>query len=182
MCDVFKGFFMLYNLICLWCNIDCCKFCQIMVGNVFVGGDVLIIVQMMMNMLIMDVVGMLDQVICLVEVGVDIVWVLILDEVLIVVLREICCESFVFIVVDIYFYYKCVIEVVEVGVVCLWINLGNIGDEICVCEVIKVVKDYGCLIWIGVNVGLLEKYLLDKYGELIFDVMVESGMDYIKIL
>lgn len=173
---------MLYNFICFWCNIDWCKLCQIMVGCVLVGGDVLISVQIMMNIDSSDVCVMLDQIICVVDVGVDIVCVFIFDVVVMQVLCEICCESLVLIVVDIYFYYKCVIEVVEVGVVCLCINFGNIGDVICVCEVIKVVCDYGCLICIGVNVGSLEKYLLEKYGEFCLDVMVEFGLDYIKIL
>lgn len=153
-----------------------------MVGNVFVGGDVLIVVQMMMNMIIFDVLVMIKQVLVVVDVGVDIVCVLVFDVDSFKVLKEICCESLVFIVVDIYFYYKCGIEVVEVGVVCLWINPGNIGDEVCVKEVIKVVWDYNCLICIGVNGGLFEKYLFDKYGEFCFDVMLEFGFDYIKIL
>lgn len=42
-------------------------------------------------------------------------------------------------------------------------------------------KEKGILIRIGVNVGLFEKWILEKYGYLIVDGMVESVFYYIKI-
>lgn len=64
-----------------------------------------------------------------------------------------------FLVVDIYFDYCIVLKVVEYGVDCLCINLGNIGNEVWICLVVDCVCDKGILIWIGVNGGLLEKDL-----------------------
>lgn len=62
-------------------------------------------------------------------------------------------------VVDIYFDYCIVFKVVEYGVDCLCINLGNIGNMECVCFVVDCVKDKNIFICIGVNGGLLEKDL-----------------------
>lgn len=64
-----------------------------------------------------------------------------------------------FLVVDIYFDYRIVLVVVEKGVDCLCINLGNIGCEDCIWVVVDVVVDKNILLWIGVNVGFLEKDL-----------------------
>lgn len=65
----------------------------------------------------------------------------------------------VLLVVDIYFDYWIVLKVVEYGVDCLCINLGNIGNMEWVKLVVDCVKDKNIFICIGVNGGLLEKDL-----------------------
>lgn len=83
---------------------------------------------------------------------------------------------------DIYFDYCLVLKVIEGGVDKICINFGNIGCCEKVEVVVNVVKVKNILICIGVNVGLFEKCILDKYGYLIVDGMVESVFYYIKIL
>lgn len=73
------------------------------------------------------------------------------------VFGEICKCLLVLLVVDIYFDYKIVLCVVDLGVDCLRINFGNIGFEVKICEVVVVVCYNDIFMCIGVNVGLLEK-------------------------
>ena len=155
---------------------------QIMVGNVFVGGNAPITVQTMTNTLTHDVKATVAQVLRAAEAGADIVRVSTPDEASTKALQEIVRQSPVPIVAEIHFHYKRAIEAAEAGAACLRINPGNIGDAKRVKEVIKAAKDHGCSIRIGVNAGSLEKHLLDKYGEPCPDAMVESGLDHIKIL
>lgn len=159
--------------------IICCKFWKIWVGNVLVGGDVLIVVQSMINIEICDVVVIVVQICCLEDVGVDIVWVFVFDMDVVEVFGKIKQQVNVLLVVDIYFDYCIVLCVVELGVDCLCINLGNIGCEDWVKVVVDVVCECNILICIGVNVGLLEKDLQKKYGELILEVLFELVMCYV---
>ena len=165
-----------------WRNIYRRKSRQIMVGNVPVGGDAPISVQTMTNTLTTDVAGTVAQVQAAAEVGADIVRVSVPDEASAKALKEIVRESPVPIVADIHFHYKRGIEAAEAGAACLRINPGNIGSEARVREVIAAARDHGCSMRIGVNAGSLEKHLLDKYGEPCPDVMVESGLEHIRIL
>jgi len=165
-----------------WRNIYRRKSCQIMVGNVPVGGDAPISVQTMTNTLTTDIKGTIAQVQAAADAGADIVRISIPDEASSAALKHIVPEVSVPIVADIHFHYKRGIEAAEAGAACLRINPGNIGDEKRVKEVIKAARDNNCSIRIGVNAGSLEKHLLDKYAEPCPDAMVESGMDHIKIL
>ena len=165
-----------------WRNIYRRKSRQIMVGNVPVGGDAPISVQTMTNTLTTDVAGTVAQVQAAAEAGADIVRVSVPDEASAKALKEIVRESPVPIVADIHFHYKRGIEAAEAGAACLRINPGNIGSEARVREVIAAARDHGCSMRIGVNAGSLEKHLLDKYGEPCPDVMVESGLEHIRIL
>jgi len=165
-----------------WRQIDRRASRQIMVGNVPVGGDAPITVQTMTNTLTTDVRATIEQVQAAADAGADIVRISVPDEDSSRALRQIVPEVSVPIVADIHFHYKRGIEAAEAGAACLRINPGNIGDEKRVKEVIKAARDHNCSIRIGVNAGSLEKHLLDKYGEPCPDAMVESGLDYIKIL
>ena len=93
-----------------------------------------------------------------------------------------CAQVSVPIVADIHFHYRRAIEAAEAGAACLRINPGNIGSAERVREVVKAARDHGCSMRIGVNAGVLEKQLLEKYGEPNPDAMVESALEHAKIL
>lgn len=155
---------------------------QIMVGSVPVGGDAPISVQSMTNSLTADIAGTLAQIHSLEEAGADIVRVSCPDEDSTQALERIVKEARVPIVADIHFHYKRAIEAAKAGAACLRINPGNIGNKAKVQEVVRVAKDYGCPIRIGVNAGSLERHLLEKYGEPCPDAMVDSALEHIRIL
>ena len=64
----------------------------------------------------------------------------------------------------------------------LRINPGNIGSDERVKEVVDKAKEYGVPIRIGVNGGSLEKSILEKYGEICPEALVESAMYHIRLL
>ncbi len=165
-----------------WRSIDRRKSRQIHVGSVAIGGDAPISVQTMTNTITSDAAATIAQVNACAEAGADIVRISCPDEASTAALREIVNESSVPIVADIHFHYRRAIEAAEAGAACLRINPGNIGSAERVREVVTAARDHGCSIRIGVNAGSLEKHLLEKYGEPCPEVMVESGLEHIRIL
>ena len=152
------------------------------VGNVIVGGDSPISVQSMTNTLTTDIKETILQIQSLEEAGADIVRVSCTDEASTKALKEIKKEVKLPLVADIHFHFKRAIEAAKMGASCLRINPGNIGTNDRVKEVIKVAKDYGCSIRIGVNAGSLDKKLLEKYKEPCPEALVESAENNIKLL
>lgn len=155
---------------------------RVYVGKVPVGDGAPISVQSMTNTPTKDVAATVAQIRALEAVGADIVRVSCPDEESTAALREIVKQVKVPVVADIHFHYKRVIESAEAGAACLRINPGNIGSADRVREVIKAAKDHNCSMRIGVNGGSLDKALLDKYGEPCPEAMVESALQYAKIL
>ena len=155
---------------------------KIMVGNIPVGGDSVISVQSMTNTITSDIPSTIKQINDLENAGADIVRVSCPDEDSTKALKEITKNTNVPIVADIHFHYKRAIEAAKMGANCLRINPGNIGTNDRVKEVIKVAKDYGCSIRIGVNAGSLDKKLLEKYKEPCPEALVESAENNIKLL
>ena len=152
------------------------------VGKVLVGGDSPITVQSMTNTLTTDAKSTINQINLLEEKGADIVRVSCPDESSTQTLKDIIKNVSVPIVADIHFHFKRAIEAAKMGANCLRINPGNIGTNDRVKEVIKVAKDYGCSIRIGVNAGSLDKKLLEKYKEPCPEALVESAENNIKLL
>ena len=85
-------------------------------------------------------------------------------------------------VADIHFDYKLALESVDAGADALRINPGNIGQIYKVKQVVKSCKDRDIPIRIGVNSGSLDKKLLQKYGHICAEAMVESALEHVKIL
>ena len=70
----------------------------------------------------------------------------------------------------------------ENGIDKLRINPGNIGSEDKIFLVVEKAKEKKIPIRIGVNSGSLEKHILEKYGTVTADAMVESAMYHVKLL
>ncbi|TDQ38471.1 4-hydroxy-3-methylbut-2-en-1-yl diphosphate synthase [Thiopseudomonas denitrificans] len=85
-------------------------------------------------------------------------------------------------VADIHFDYKIALRVAELGVDCLRINPGNIGNNERIKAVVDTARDRGIPIRIGVNAGSLEKDLQKKYGEPTPEALVESALRHVEHL
>ncbi|MEG0580080.1 MAG: flavodoxin-dependent (E)-4-hydroxy-3-methylbut-2-enyl-diphosphate synthase, partial [Niameybacter sp.] len=83
---------------------------------------------------------------------------------------------------DIHFDYRLALMAMENGIHKLRINPGNIGDEEKVRIVVEKAKAYHIPIRIGVNSGSVEKSLLEQYGKVCAEAMVESAKKHIDIL
>jgi (E)-4-hydroxy-3-methylbut-2-enyl-diphosphate synthase len=155
---------------------------QIMVGNVAVGGDAPIAVQSMTNTETTYVEATVAQIVRLENVGADIVRVSVPSMDAAEAFGKIRKLVNVPLVADIHFDYKIALRVAELGVDCLRINPGNIGNATRIRAVIDVARDKGIPIRIGVNAGSLGKDLLRKYKEPCAEAMVESALRNIELL
>jgi len=85
-------------------------------------------------------------------------------------------------VADIHFDYKLALQSLSAGADALRINPGNIGDRKRVQAVVSACREKNIPIRIGVNSGSLDKQMLQRYGAVCAEAMVESAMENIKIL
>jgi (E)-4-hydroxy-3-methylbut-2-enyl-diphosphate synthase len=155
---------------------------QIRLGNLLIGGGAPIPVQSMTKTETADVDATLWQIRDMIMAGCEIVRVTANTLEAADVFDKLVAGSSVPIIADVHFDYRNAIRVMEKGVPGLRLNPGNIGARWKVEEVVKMAKDKGIPIRIGVNAGSLEKDLLKKYGEPTPEAMVESGFRHIEIL
>lgn len=80
-------------------------------------------------------------------------------------------------VADIHFDYKLAIAAVENGADKIRINPGNIGSTDRVQAVVDCCREHRVPIRVGVNSGSLEKDLIEKYGGVTAEGLVESALD-----
>lgn len=97
-------------------------------------------------------------------------------------LKEIKKQIHIPLVADIHFDYKMAIAAIENGADKIRINPGNIGSEERVRAVVDKAKEYNVPIRIGVNSGSLEKDLLEKYGGVTAEGIVESALDKVHMI
>jgi (E)-4-hydroxy-3-methylbut-2-enyl-diphosphate synthase len=155
---------------------------QIHVGKVAVGGDAPISVQSMTNTDTRNVPDTVAQIQALQNAGADIVRVSVPSLEAAEAFGQIKKAVNMPLVADIHFDYRIALRVAELGVDCLRINPGNIGQTDRVRAVVNSARDKGIPIRIGVNAGSLEKDLQKKYGEPTSDALVESALRHIEIL
>ncbi len=155
---------------------------QIRVGEVTIGGDAPVRVQSMTSTDTRDVRSTLEQINRLAEANCEIVRVAVPDMEAVAALKKITAESSLPIIADIHFHHKLAIESIKAGAKGIRINPGNIGGRGRVREVVKIAKDYGIPIRIGVNSGSVEKDLLEKYGYPSPQAMVESAIRHVRML
>ena len=85
-------------------------------------------------------------------------------------------------VADIHFDHRLAIQSVENGIAKVRINPGNIGGEANVRKVADCLKRHRVPVRIGVNSGSIEKDILQKYGGVTPEGMVESGLNHARML
>ena len=155
---------------------------QICVGGVKIGGGEPVVIQSMLNTKTTDVEGSLAQIRALKTAGCQIARLAVPNMEAARSFAQICKESSLPLVADIHFDYQLAIAAAEGGASKIRINPGNIGGEDRVEAVVKVCKQRGIPIRIGVNGGSLDKRLLEKYGHPTAEALVESAFEHIALL
>ena len=155
---------------------------KIMVGGVPVGGGAPIAIQSMTNTDTRDAKATLAQIRALAEAGCDIVRCAVPDKTAAEALREICAGSPIPVVADIHFDYRMALAAIENGADKIRINPGNIGNPERVKAVVDAAKERNIPIRVGVNSGSLEKPLVEKYGGVTAEGIVESALDKVHMI
>ncbi|WP_409068566.1 flavodoxin-dependent (E)-4-hydroxy-3-methylbut-2-enyl-diphosphate synthase [Clostridium sp. FAM 1755] len=155
---------------------------KVKVGNIYVGGDAPVSIQSMTNTDTRDTKSTLNQIKRLEEMGCDIIRCAVPDIEASEALKIITKESKIPVVADIHFDYKLALESIKNGVDALRINPGNIGSMERVKMVAEAAKEKSIPIRVGVNSGSLKKDILDKYGKVCPEALVESALQHVTIL
>lgn len=155
---------------------------KVKVGSVCVGGDAPISVQSMTNTDTRNIRETINQINSLQKAGCEIVRCAVPDMEAAEALKHIIKEVTIPVVADIHFDYKLALTSIDCGVSALRINPGNIGSIERVKMVAERAKEKEIPIRIGVNSGSLDKELLNKYGKVCPEALVESALKHVKIL
>ncbi|MCX7771731.1 MAG: flavodoxin-dependent (E)-4-hydroxy-3-methylbut-2-enyl-diphosphate synthase, partial [Clostridia bacterium] len=155
---------------------------KVRVGNLLIGGDAPISIQSMTNTKTSDVEATVSQIHALTDAGCEIVRVAIPDMEAAEAVKAIKSQISIPLVADIHFDYKLALKAMENGADKIRINPGNIGSRDKVQAVVNLAKDRGIPLRIGVNSGSLEKELLQKYGHVCAEALVESALGHVRIL
>lgn len=155
---------------------------QVMVGNVPVGGDAPISIQSMTNTRTQDVAATVKQINELAAAGCEIIRCAVPDMEAARAISEIKKQINIPLVADIHFDYRLAIAAIENGADKIRINPGNIGALERIQAVVEKAIEYHVPIRIGVNSGSLEKHLVQKYGGVTAEGLVESALDKIHIV
>ncbi len=152
------------------------------IGKLAIGGDNPIVVQSMTSTDTRNIPATVAQIKRLEEAGCELIRVAVVDEEAASAIQAIKKAISIPLVADIHFDYKLALKSLAAGADGLRINPGNIGDRNKVATVVSACKDQQIPIRIGVNSGSLDKSMLEKYGGVCPEAMVESALQNIKIL
>ena len=152
------------------------------IGNVAIGGGNPIAIQSMTNTRTEDVEATVAQILALEKVGCEIIRCAVPTMEAAEALLEIKKRIHIPLVADIHFDYRLAIAAIENGADKIRINPGNIGDISRVKAVVDKAKEYNIPIRVGVNSGSLEKNLVEKYGGVTAEGIVESALDKVRII
>lgn len=155
---------------------------EISIGGVKIGGDNPVAIQSMTNTRTEDVEATVDQILKLEAAGCEIIRCAVPTIEAAEALRRIKSRIHIPLVADIHFDYRLAIAAIENGADKIRINPGNIGSEEKVKAVVDKAKEYDVPIRIGVNSGSLEKHLLEKYGGVTAEAIVESALDKVRMI
>ncbi len=155
---------------------------QLNVGGLMIGGGAPVSIQSMCNTRTDDVEATVAQILRLEAAGCQIIRVAVPDMAAARAVGAIKARIHIPLVVDIHFDYKLALECVAAGCDKVRINPGNIGGEDRVKAVAAACKAKNIPIRIGVNGGSLEKPLLQKYGGVTAQALVESAFGHIELL
>ena len=155
---------------------------KIQIGNVCIGGGNPVAIQSMTNTRTENVADTVRQILELEKAGCEIIRCAVPTMEAAEALKEIKKQIHIPLVADIHFDYRLAIAAIEHGADKIRINPGNIGDESRVRAVIEKAKEYHVPIRVGVNSGSLEKPLVEKYGGVTAEGLVESAMDKVRMI
>ena len=152
------------------------------IGNVTIGGGNPIVIQSMTNTRTEDVKATVNQIARLEDAGCEIIRCAVPTMEAAKALAEIKKQIRIPLVADIHFDYRLAIAAMENGADKIRINPGNIGSLDRIKAVVDVAKQRSIPIRVGVNSGSLEKNLIEKYGGVTTEGIVESALDKVRII
>ena len=152
------------------------------IGNKLIGGGNPIMIQSMTNTRTDDVEATVSQILALEKAGCDIIRCTVPDINAAKAIKEIKKHIHIPLVADIHFDYRMAIEAINNGADKIRINPGNIGGTDKIKAVVDAAKAKNIPIRVGVNSGSLEKELIEKYGGVTAEGLVESALDKVKII
>lgn len=154
----------------------------IQIGNKVIGGGNPVLIQSMCNTKTQDVASTINQINALTAAGCDIIRVAVPDMEAAAAIKEIKKQISIPLVADIHFDYRLAVASIESGADKIRINPGNIGSLDRVKAVVDKAKEYQIPIRVGVNSGSLEKYLIEKYGGVTAEGIVESALNKVRMI
>lgn len=152
------------------------------IGDKVIGGGNPILIQSMTNTKTEDVAATVNQIKELTIAGCDIIRCAVPNMEAALAFKEIKKQISIPIVADIHFDYRLAIAAMENGADKIRINPGNIGSIDRVKAVVDVAKERNIPIRVGVNSGSLEKEILEKYGHVTAEGIVESALNKVKLI
>ena len=152
------------------------------IGNRMIGGGNPIAIQSMCNTKTENVKETVEQIHRLKAAGCEIIRVTVPTMEAARAVKEIKKEISIPLVADIHFDYRMAIAAIENGADKIRINPGNIGSEDRVRAVVDTARAHNVPIRVGVNSGSLEKNLIEKYGGVTAEGIVESALDKVKMI
>ena len=155
---------------------------EIHIGDRVIGGGHPILIQSMTNTKTEDVEATVAQILALEAAGCEIIRSTVPTFEAAEALGEIKKRIHIPIVADIHFDYRMAIAAIEHGADKIRINPGNIGSVDRVRAVVDKAKEYNVPIRVGVNSGSLEKDIIEKYGRVTAEGIVESALDKVALI
>ncbi len=152
------------------------------IGDKVIGGGNPILIQSMTNTHTEDVDATVSQILRLEDAGCEIIRCTAPTLEAAAAIGEIKKRIHIPIVADIHFDHRCAIASIESGADKIRINPGNIGGRDKLSDVVKCAAERNIPIRVGVNSGSLEKDILEKYGGVTAEGIVESALDKVHMI
>ena len=155
---------------------------KVSIGGRVIGGGSPVAIQSMTNTPTEDIEATTAQISRLEKAGCEIIRCTVPTLEAAKALKEIKKQIGIPLVADIHFDYKMVIAAMENGADKIRINPGNIGGREKGKAVVTAAKERNIPIRVGVNSGSLERELVEKYGGVTAEGIVESALDRIHMI
>ena len=155
---------------------------QMNIGGVTIGGGAAVAIQSMCSTRTEDVAATVAQILRLEQAGCEIVRVAVPTMEAARAIGQIKKAIHIPLVADIHFDYRLALQCAAEGVDKIRINPGNIGSQERVQAVAEACRRHHIPIRIGVNGGSLEKPLLEQYGGVTAQALVDSAMGHVRLL
>ena len=152
------------------------------IGGRWIGGGHPIAIQSMTNTKTEDIDATVGQILALERAGCEIIRCAVPTMEAAQAIKAIKRQIHIPLVADIHFDYRLAIAAIENGADKIRINPGNIGGADRVRAVVDKARENNIPIRVGVNSGSLEKNLLEKYGGVTAEGIVESALDKVRMI
>ncbi len=152
---------------------------KIQVGNVYIGGGAPVVVQSMATLSPVYIKEIYQEIRELEEAGCELIRVAVPDREAAEALSILKQKINIPLIADIHFDYRLAILAIEHGADKIRINPGNIKNRDHLLQIIKKAKERDIAIRIGINGGSMPLDIVDKYGGVTPEAMVEAALRYI---